>query len=419
MNRASPAQQPARRYIMSLSEAELRARVAALEAENRLLKTRVIGYQKGDTGGKRPRTDDIVSGCSEHSLSNHQIKRYSRQLLLPSFGVQAQERLSKASVLVVGAGGLGCPSSLYLAAAGVGHLTIVDHDSVEVSNLHRQISHTEAATGESKALSAAVACMAINSSIQVDAWPTGFKPHNALELVQRHSVVIDASDNSPTRYLLSDACAISKTPLVSGAAIGFDAQLTVYCHGSQGPCYRCIFPEAPMPRACASCSDAGVLGPVPGVIGVLQALEAIKIVTQVGTPLSQTLLLFDGMASSFRSVKIRPKRPTCAACGQQPTITADSLPAYDYTAFTGSTGQQLNGHDQVRVVDVRPVEQFRMAHLPGSVNVPFLADDSSSFPGFVKQRAVALLHEAGVTEAVDIHGGLQAWAALDTSFPSY
>ncbi|KAK9815557.1 hypothetical protein WJX72_005681 [[Myrmecia] bisecta] len=285
-------------------------------------------------GPSLPRTWE----SSDHGLDSSQIARYSRQLILPSFGVQAQARLCGASVLVIGAGGLGSPATLYLAAAGIGRLGIVDQDVVELNNLHRQIIHSEARIGMHKAVSAGQSCREINSSIQVEVHTGGFKPANALQLVQRYDIVVDASDNAPTRYLVSDACVVAQKPLVSGAAIGTDGQLTVYCHGEEGPCYRCLFPEAPRPESCSRCADVGVLGVIPGIIGSLQALEAIKLASGVGEVLSRKLLLFDGLSGRMHTVKLRARSTTCLACGDSPALTAQTLAIYDYAAFTDVIG---------------------------------------------------------------------------------
>lgn len=273
-----------------------------------------------------------VSSCS---LTKPQAERYSRQLLLPSFGPGAQARLCHGSVLIVGCGGLGAPVALYLAAAGVGRLGLVDHDTVEISNLHRQIIHTEARAGTHKADSAAAAVAALNSGVKVEVHRDGLKPDNAAAMVGRYDVVIDCSDNAPTRYLLSDACAARGRPLVSAAAVGTDGQLTVYCHGDDGPCYRCLFPEPPAPGNCARCADAGVLGPVPGVMGVLQALEAVKLLSGVGEPLSRRLMLFDGLFGRFTTVRLRARAPACVACG-----APDGAPA---GAASGAGGAEREG----------------------------------------------------------------------------
>ncbi|CAL8465473.1 g5009 [Coccomyxa elongata] len=347
-----------------------------------------------------------------------------RQLILPAFGPAAQGRLCKAGVLVIGAGGLGCPAALYLAAAGVGRLGIVDQDAVELSNLHRQVAHRESSVGMHKADSAAQACRALNSSIQVDVHREGFTPANALELASAYDVIVDATDNAASRYLISDACVIARRPLVSGAALGTDGQLTVYNHGPDGPCYRCMFPEAPRPESCSRCSDAGVLGVVPGIIGTLQALEAIKLASGVGKPLSRTLLLADCMSGRFTSIKLRAKMPGCIACGHNPSITAQSLPEYDYNGFTGAPSndtapqslqllpareritagqlhQLLDRGTAIHLVDVRPREQFEIAHMPGSHNYPF---DESRKDAF-RQHIGAIMQLAEKEPGVAVGNG--------------
>ena len=272
---------------------------------------------------------------SNHSLSKAQVERYSRQLLLPAFGVAAQDKLCSSSVLIVGCGGLGSPAALYLAAAGMGRIGLVDHDTVDLTNLHRQIIHSERTLRQHKAESAAAACRALNSSIIVETHTSGLHPSNAVQIISQYDIVIDASDNPATRYLINDACVACKKPLVSAAAVGTDGQLTIYNHGPEGPCYRCLFPVAPNPENCSKCSEAGVLGPVPGVLGTLQALEAIKLATGIGHPLSRQLLLYDSLSTHFMNVKLRSKVPGCAACGAKPSITRESIAGYDYAAFTG------------------------------------------------------------------------------------
>lgn len=284
--------------------------------------------------------------------------------------------------------------------------------------LCRQVIHTEERLGMHKALSAAAAVRALNSSITVATHLDGLNPTNALDIISRYDVVLDASDNPPTRYLISDACVACDIPLVSAAAVGTDGQLTVYHHGPDSPCYRCLFPECPAAANCARCADAGVLGPVPGVLGVLQALEAIKVLSGCGDVLSGRLMLFDALAGRFSTIKLRGRVPGCTACGEQPQITRDNLSSYDYATFTGGqvandgppvplqvlpaeqriTPQQLqqllagpaaaaaNGaddtapqqqpHHQLPVLlDVRPAEQFAIMSLPGAINMPYLQFD--------------------------------------------
>ncbi|CAG4968887.1 unnamed protein product [Parnassius apollo] len=276
------------------------------------------------------------------NLPKWAIERYSRQILLPDIGVQGQERLCAAKVLVVGAGGLGCPASVYLAGAGVGEIGIVDYDNVDLTNIHRQILHTERDQNMSKAESAAETLRSINSHIKITPYTVQLDSDNALGIASRYDVILDCSDNVPTRYLLNDVCAIAKIPLISGSALKMEGQLTVYGYRAernhnekdlshQGPCYRCVFPNPPPAEAVGSCSANGVAGPVPGVIGALQALEAIKLI--VGQTheklLVGRLLIFDGEDVSFRTVKLRPRNPQCAACSESPTITR----LVDYEAF--------------------------------------------------------------------------------------
>ncbi|KAL3151284.1 Adenylyltransferase and sulfurtransferase MOCS3 [Trebouxia sp. C0009 RCD-2024] len=280
----------------------MNSEIEALRRENEVLRARLAQVTASPAS---PDSECKRWEAGPHSLTSDQIGRYSRQLLLPSFGVQAQERLLNSSALVIGAGGLGSSAALYLTAAGAGHIGIVDHDVVEINNLHRQIIHTESHVNMHKAESAAIACRQLNSSIKVEAHTDAITPQNALQLVSAYDVVLDCTDNAPSRYLISDACVLAGKPLVSGAAIGTDGQLTVYNHGQDGPCYRCLFPVAPKPESCSRCSDAGVLGVIPGIIGSLQALEAIKILAGVGQVASRKLLIFDGLGMRFHTVKLR------------------------------------------------------------------------------------------------------------------
>ncbi|KAF0891960.1 hypothetical protein E2562_011339 [Oryza meyeriana var. granulata] len=371
------------------------------------------------------------------------IYRYSRHLLLPDFGVEGQRKLSRSSVLVVGAGGLGSPVALYLAACGVGCLGIVDGDDVELNNLHRQIIHKEAYVGKSKVKSAADTCREINSSIKVVEYCHTLKPCNALEIVRNYDIVVDATDNLPTRYMISDCCVLLNKPLISGAALGLEGQLTVYHHNGS-PCYRCLFPNPPPVAACQRCSDSGVLGVVPGVIGCLQALEAIK-------------------------VKIRGSSTVCTVCGENSTFTQDDFQKFDYENFTQSPmsdksapsldllpeSARVTCKDYKRLVDngephllldVRPAHHFQIASVSQSLNIPLsvleeklqiletslketMDGSASDKPpslyvvcrrGNDSQIAVQLLREKGFLSAKDIIGGLQSWAQdVDPDFPVY
>ncbi|CAI0436332.1 unnamed protein product [Linum tenue] len=289
------------------AKSDIDSRIRALEAQLRdlnLQKPAVTANGSCHSGGSA--TDSALA----HGLSPDMIYRYSRHLLLSSFGVQGQSKLVKSSILVVGAGGLGAPALMYLAASGVGRLGIVDHDVVELNNMHRQVIHTEAFIGQPKVKSAAAAC-------------------------RSYDIVVDATDNAPSRYMISDCCVVLGKPLVSGAALGLEGQLTVYNYNG-GPCYRCLFPTPPPATACQRCSDNGVLGVVPGIVGCLQALEAIKIASAIGEPLSGRMLLLDALSARVRIVKIRGKSIHCEVCGENTKFTKEQFKNFDYENFTQS-----------------------------------------------------------------------------------
>lgn len=407
---------------------------------------------------------DVYNG--RNGLTPEMIYRYSRHLLLPNFGVEGQRNLSRSSILVVGAGGLGSPAAMYLAACGVGCLGIVDNDRVELNNLHRQIIHTEAYVGQPKVKSAVTACHAINSSIKLVEYNEALTAANALDIVSKYDIVVDATDNLPSRYMISDCCVLLDKPLISGAALGLEGQLTVY-HHSGGPCYRCLFPIPPPTAACQRCSDSGVLGVVPGVIGCLQALEAIKVASAVGDPLSGRMLLFDALSSQIRIVKIRGRSLHCAACGESATLTQENFRSFDYESFTQSPifdalrlklsllpeSARISSQEYKDIVDqgkphvlidVRPAHHFKISAIPESISIPLSmleeklstlglalkeVGESSSKPpslyvvcrrGNDSQRAVQLLSERGFTSAKDIIGGLESWAKdVDPTFPIY
>ncbi|BFZ12296.1 hypothetical protein BsWGS_15335 [Bradybaena similaris] len=408
------------------------------------------------------------------SLSNADISRYSRQLILPEFGVAGQVKLKSSSVLIVGAGGLGCPSAVYLAAAGVGKLGVVDYDEVELSNLHRQILHTVDRVGVSKSLSVTQSCFRLNPSVEYIPYQLQLNSTNALDIIRSYDVVIDATDNVATRYLLNDACVLANKPLVSGSALRFEGQLTTYNH-NDGPCYRCLFPQPPPPETVTNCSEGGVLGVVPGIIGSLQALEAIKIASGMEPSFCQRLLIFDGLDGTFRNVKLRSRSKSCSACGEKPTI----LKLIDYEQFCGAGATDKNPDlhvlsDSSRIsakeyasllteevphvlVDVRPSVELDICKLPHPVlNIPFplfkkhmaqvvtqimqvVKDqrrlsseqpENSNMPvvcvcrrGNDSQLAVELLQKELVCSGinlVDIRGGLYSWTRqVDADFPMY
>ncbi|XP_015251835.1 PREDICTED: adenylyltransferase and sulfurtransferase MOCS3 [Cyprinodon variegatus] len=406
------------------------------------------------------------------ALSNEDIMRYSRQLLLPELGVKGQLNLSGTSVLIVGCGGLGCPLAQYLAAAGIGRLGLLDYDEVELSNLHRQVLHGEENQGQAKALSAATAVKRLNSTVECVPYHLQLSPENALQLIQQYDIVADCSDNVPTRYLVNDACVLSGRPLVSASALRLEGQLTVYNYQG-GPCYRCLYPRPPPPETVTNCSDGGVLGVVPGIMGCFQALEVLKIASGQGSSCAQQLLMFDAQAFRFRSIRLRPKQAGCAACGESPSVTQ----LIDYEAFCGSAAtdkcrklnllskdQRITVQEYKSVVDnsghhilldVRPLVEVDICHLPFSLNIPLssleqrksedirllqqriiqlkqqMAGDCHP-PVYVicklgndSQKAVQILEKMSGSEmdsftVKDICGGLMAWAKnIDSTFPQY
>uniref|UniRef100_A0A8D3CQM4 Adenylyltransferase and sulfurtransferase MOCS3 n=1 Tax=Scophthalmus maximus TaxID=52904 RepID=A0A8D3CQM4_SCOMX len=408
------------------------------------------------------------------SLSNEDIMRYSRQLLLPELGVKGQLNLSKTSVLIVGCGGLGCPLALYLAAAGIGRLGLLDYDEVELSNLHRQVLHGEENQGQAKALSAANAVGRLNSTVECIPYHLQLSPENALQLIQQYPAAESSTNinNVPTRYLVNDACVLSGRPLVSAGALRMEGQLTVYNYRG-GPCYRCLYPVPPPPETVTNCSDGGVLGVVPGIMGCLQALEVVKIASGQGSCCGQQLLMFDAQDARFRSIKLRPKQADCAVCGKTPSVTK----LVDYESFCGSAATDkcrklnlLSGDQRITVqdyqaildkaephllLDVRPLVEVDICQLPFSLNIPLssleerksehvqlfqerlgqlkqqLAGDRRP-PVYVicklgndSQKAVQVLEQMSGSEVdtitvKDVRGGLTAWAKrVDPTFPQY
>src|SRR4051812_7766294 len=267
------------------------------------------------------------------ALSAQEVARYSRHLIMPEVGTEGQKRLKAASVLLVGAGGLGSPLGLYLAAAGVGRLGLIDFDVVDFSNLQRQVLHGTADVGRPKLLSAQDRLKAINPEVQLDLYETRLTSANALQIFAGYDLVIDGTDNFPTRYLVNDACVLLGKPNVYGSIFRFDGQASVFYPG-RGPCYRCLYPEPPPPGEVPSCAEGGVLGILPGLVGCIQATEAVKLLLGQGTPLVGRLLLYDALQMSFREFKVR-RNPRCPLCGDSPTITA----LIDYEQFCGVRGE--------------------------------------------------------------------------------
>jgi len=373
------------------------------------------------------------------ALSATQRARYDRHLALAEIGAAGQERLQRARVLVAGAGGLGSPAALYLAAAGVGTLGIIDGDCIELSNLQRQVLFTSADIGRLKAPTARERLLALNPEITVVAHASTLTAQNVVSVLEGYDVVLDGTDRVNTRYLINDACVILGKPLVSAAIHRFEGQAMTYAPG-RGPCYRCLFAQ-PQPGAVASCAEAGVLGVLPGVLGAIQATEAIKLVTGVGEPLIGRLLIYDALELRFTELPLA-RRADCAVCGEHPSITSvrdagESCAAPDLTSVRrlspSTLRQQLasaRAAGQLVLIDVREPREFDIGHLEGACNIPLgeiplrLGElTAGRTPVFICRSgrrslsACALALRAGIEAPAHLEGGLLAWAAeLDPSF---
>ena len=402
---------------------------------------------------------------SSSSLTNDEVSRYSRQLIMPEIGVAGQKRMKETSVLIVGCGGLGCPASLYLTAAGIGKIGLIDADKVEISNLHRQVLHTEDRVGLPKTESAIQSLSKLNHNVDLEPITTKLTRTNAIDIISKYDIIVDATDNVVARYLINDACVLSGKPLVSGSALRFDGQLAVYNYNQTSPCYRCLFPTPPPAGTVTNCSDGGVIGVVPGIIGSLQALETIKIAAGLEPAYAGILLLFDGRSGQFRNIKIRSKKPDCAVCSENATIGKELI---DYEQFCGtpvcSTGLSIllpferlsvtEYKEQVMdvkkdhiLIDVRPKVEQDIVKLDHSETIP-LAELTNGREGI--ERVSKLLSQAGTNniyvicrrgnasqkavrflkdnlamsgddlEIKDLVGGITAWREqIDSSIPSY
>jgi adenylyltransferase/sulfurtransferase len=380
-------------------------------------------------------------------LSTTEVARYSRHLIMPEVGVDGQKRLKASSVLLIGAGGLGSPLGLYLAAAGVGRIGLVDFDVVDFSNLQRQVMHGTPDVGRPKLQSARDRLQAINPEVRLDLYETRLSSANAMQLFAPYDIIIDGTDNFPTRYLVNDACVLLKKPNVYGSIFRFDGQASVFYPG-KGPCYRCLYPEPPPPGEVPSCAEGGVLGILPGLIGCIQATEAVKLILGKGEPLIGRLILYDALAMSFREFKVR-RNPRCPMCGDHPTITK----LIDYEQFCGMRGQEapvpaagglaettvdelkarLDRGDKLFILDVRNPEEFQICRIPGSSLLP-LPELPRRFgeldkqcemvvhckSGARSQKAIAFLRQQGFTKLSNLKGGILAWAdRIDSSMPKY
>lgn len=381
-------------------------------------------------------------------FSNDEIARYSRHLIMPEVTLEGQKRIKAASILCIGTGGLGSPIALYLAAAGIGRLGLVDFDVVDFSNLQRQILHGTDDVGRKKLNSAKDRIKAVNPNVQVDLHDCLFHSENAMQIVRDYDVVVDGTDNFPTRYLSNDVCVLARKPNVYGSIFRFDGQCTVFAPHLGGPCYRCMFPEPPPPGMVPSCAEGGVLGVLPGIIGVLQAIEAIKLIIGIGDSLIGRLVSFDALKLRFREFRIR-KDPKCPICGDNPTIhqlidydqfcgipQADAEAAKEMDVPTISPGElkaKLDRKDKFVLVDVREPYEYEICSIPGSKLIPLgelparlseldSADDIVLHckVGGRSAKALRVLQEAGFRKLNNLKGGIAAWSEeVDPSVPRY
>lgn len=379
-------------------------------------------------------------------LTHEEIRRYSRHLVLPEVGLRGQERLKEARVVCVGTGGLGSPLALYLAAAGVGTLGLVDFDVVDESNLQRQIIHGTSDIGKRKVVSACESIAEINPEVRVETHETRLTSENALEILGGYDVVADGTDNFPTRYLVNDACVLLEKPNCYGSIFRFEGQASVFCH-PEGPCYRCLFPEPPPPGLIPSCAEGGVLGILPGIIGLIQATEVVKLILGIGEPLVGRLLLYDALTMSFREMRVR-KDPDCPLCGPRRSIHE----LLDYESFCGATAEaetetiddgfdiepqelarRLRAGAKIVLLDVRNSEEYAFCRIEGATLIPLsrLPQDFATLNssqemvvhchhGMRSAQAVNFLRDRGFTRVKNLRGGIDAWAVeVDPKVPRY
>jgi sulfur-carrier protein adenylyltransferase/sulfurtransferase len=391
-----------------------------------------------------------ASTIESTELTNDEVQRYSRHLIMPEVGVEGQKKLKAGRVLCIGAGGLGSPAALYLAVVGVGTLGLVDFDAVDASNLQRQILHGTPDVGRPKLQSARERLSALNPGVRIETFETTLTSKNALELFRDFDVVLDGTDNFATRYLVNDACVLTGKPNAYGSIFRFEGQASVFASKS-GPCYRCLYPEPPPPGLVPSCAEGGVLGVLPGVIGTIQATEAIKLILGVGQPLIGRLLLYDALGMRFRELKLR-RDPACPVCGDQPTVRelidyeqfcgivkpADNkaaLPA-DLETTVEDLKASIDSRDPLLIVDVREPQEWAICRIPGARLIPLgqvpshiaeLRAESAERPivvhcksGVRSAKAVKLLQEAGIVNAKNLKGGILAWIdKIDPTLPKY
>jgi sulfur-carrier protein adenylyltransferase/sulfurtransferase len=389
------------------------------------------------------RTDALPK--QEVKLSKEEILRYSRHLIMPEVGLDGQLKLKQAKVLMIGTGGLGAPLGLYLAAAGVGHLGLVDFDVVDFTNLQRQVTFSTSDVGKPKTEAAKARLSALNPAIEIEAFETRLTSENALDLFRDFDIIVDGTDNFPTRYLVNDACVLLGKPNVYGSIFRFEGQATVFGYPG-GPCYRCLYPEPPPPGLVPSCAEGGVLGVLPGIVGAIQAMETIKLILGTGEPLVGRLLLFDALSMRFRELKLH-KNPACPVCGPNRTITK----LIDYEEFCGIRGEEapavtngiaeitarevkarLDHGEDLFILDVREPHEYQICNLKGKL-IPLgelprrVHELDSSREMIVHCRsgkrsadAIQFLQKAGFKKLWNLKGGVLAWAdEVDPSMPKY
>ena len=384
------------------------------------------------------------------ALSNDEVKRYSRHLIMPEVGVEGQEKLKKGSVLCIGAGGLGSPAALYLAAAGVGTIGIVDFDVVDYSNLQRQVIHGTSDVGRSKLASAKDRLLDLNPNINVETYETALSSKNALELFKPYDIILDGTDNFPTRYLVNDACVLLGKPNTYGSIFRFEGQASVF-GTKNGPCYRCLYPEPPPPGLVPSCAEGGVLGVLPGIIGTIQATEAVKLIMGIGEPLIGRFLIYDALRMKFRELKLK-KDPDCPVCGTHPTVrelidyeqfcgVAPSAPEVAVSGVTDNETEttvvdlkkKMDAKEDFFLLDVREPNEFQIGRIPGSTLIPLgeVPQRLGEIPrnkeivvhckmGGRSAKAAQYLRQQGYTRVKNLKGGILDWSdKIDPSVPKY